>query len=58
MFILGDPSQAFRLSCLPNRGVGLMRLEFVINNAINIHPMALVKFDQLKDQEARKKFRK
>jgi len=54
MLILGDPDQAFNLSFLPNRGVGLMRLEFVINNAIKIHPMALVKFDQLKDQEATK----
>ncbi|MDD3013353.1 MAG: phosphoenolpyruvate synthase [Candidatus Gastranaerophilales bacterium] len=53
MLILGDPDQAFNLSFLPNRGVGLMRLEFVINNAIRIHPMALVKFDQLKDQEAK-----
>lgn len=53
MLILGDPDQAFNLSFLPNRGVGLMRLEFVINNAIRIHPMALVKFDQLKDQHAK-----
>jgi pyruvate,water dikinase len=54
MLILGDPDQAFRLSFLPNQGVGLMRLEFVINNAIQIHPMALIKFDSLKDQEAKK----
>jgi len=53
MLILGDPDQAFNLSFLPNRGVGLMRLEFVINNAIRIHPMSLVKFEQLKDQEAK-----
>jgi len=53
MLILGDPDQAFNLSFLPNRGVGLMRLEFVINNAIRIHPMALVKYDQLKDQDAK-----
>jgi pyruvate,water dikinase len=54
MLILGDPDQAFNLSFLPNRGVGLMRLEFVINNAIRIHPMALVKFNQLKDHETKK----
>ena len=54
MLILADPDQAFGLSFLPNNGVGLMRLEFVINNAIQIHPMALIKFDELKDQQARK----
>lgn len=54
MLILGDPDQAFRLSHLPNNGVGLMRLEFVINNAIKIHPMALVKFNELQDQEAKR----
>ncbi|OGI31166.1 MAG: phosphoenolpyruvate synthase, partial [Candidatus Melainabacteria bacterium RIFOXYA12_FULL_32_12] len=51
MLILGDPEQAFNLSFLPNRGVGLMRLEFIINNAIRIHPMALVKFNELKNEK-------
>lgn len=54
MFILADPDQAFKLSFLPNNGVGLMRLEFVISNIIEIHPMALVHFDKLKDKEAKK----
>jgi pyruvate,water dikinase len=53
MFILGNPDKAFHLSRIPNDGVGLMRLEFVINNSIKIHPMALIKFDSLKDQEAK-----
>ena len=53
MLILGDPDQAFKLSFLPNRGVGLMRLEFVISNAIKIHPMALVKFNSLQDLKAK-----
>ncbi|OGI02573.1 MAG: phosphoenolpyruvate synthase [Candidatus Melainabacteria bacterium GWF2_37_15] len=53
MFILGDPEQAFGLSFFPNNGIGLMRLEFIINNAIKIHPMALVNFDKLKDQKAK-----
>ncbi len=53
MFILGDPDKAFELSMLPNQGVGLMRLEFVINNSIQIHPMALVKYDDLKDLKAK-----
>ncbi|RDV13552.1 phosphoenolpyruvate synthase [Pontibacter diazotrophicus] len=49
MLIVGDPDQAFELSYYPNEGVGLMRLEFIINNSIQIHPMALVKFHELKD---------
>jgi pyruvate,water dikinase len=55
MFILGDPDQAFRLSAYPNHGVGLMRLEFIINNAIQIHPMALCQFDQVSDPFVRDK---
>ena len=53
MLIVADPEQAFRHSFLPHRGVGLMRLEFVINNAIRIHPMALVQFNMLKDEKAK-----
>ncbi|QDK77497.1 phosphoenolpyruvate synthase [Spirosoma sp. KCTC 42546] len=49
MLILGDPSQALRLAQLPSDGVGLMRLEFIIANAIGIHPMALARFDQVTD---------
>ena len=54
MFILGHPGQAFKYSFLPNNGVGLMRMEFIINNAIGIHPMALYHFDQLVDPKAKK----
>ncbi len=53
MLILGDPDKAFQLSFLPNRGVGLMRLEFVIANAIGIHPVALARFDTVKDEKVR-----
>lgn len=53
MLILADPEKAFRFSFYPNRGVGLMRLEFVINNTIRVHPMALVKFNELKDERAK-----
>jgi pyruvate, water dikinase len=53
MLILADPEKAFRYSFHPNRGVGLMRLEFVINNTIRVHPMALVKFDELTDAKAK-----
>ncbi len=49
MLILGDPDKAFKYSFYPNCGIGLMRLEFIINSAIRIHPMALVKFDELQD---------
>ena len=51
MFILADPDRAMSLSFYPNRGVGLMRMEFVINNSIQVHPMALVKFDELPDSK-------
>lgn len=51
MFILADPEKAFDLSFFPNQGVGLMRMEFVISKSIRIHPMALVNFDHLENQE-------
>jgi pyruvate,water dikinase len=53
--IVGDPEKAFKLSFYPNDGVGLMRLEFIINDSVKIHPMALVKFNELKDQDAKQK---
>jgi pyruvate,water dikinase len=55
MFILADPEKAFTLSFYPNQGVGLMRLEFVINHSIQIHPMALAQFDDVKNETDRKK---
>lgn len=54
MFILADPDKAYQLSFYPNKGVGLMRLEFVINNSIRVHPMALVKYDELSDEAVKK----
>ena len=54
MYILGDPEKAFELAMFPNNGVGLLRLEFIINNSIRVHPMALVKFDELTDENAKK----
>src|SRR5512134_249084 len=44
---VGNPDEAFALSFIPNDGVGLARLEFIISNAIGIHPMALVKYHEL-----------
>jgi pyruvate,water dikinase len=49
MLILAHPDEAFRLSALPNDGVGLMRMEFIISNSIGIHPMALVNYGQIKE---------
>ena len=46
---VGNPDEAFGLSFLPSDGVGLARLEFIILNAIPIHPMALVEYDTLED---------
>jgi len=58
MLILADPDKAFRYSMFPNNGVGLMRMEFVINNAIKIHPMALHNFETLKDASVKKEIEK
>ena len=55
MLILADPDLAYSYSNYPVQGVGLMRLEFVINNVIQIHPLALRYFDKLKDKEAKKR---
>jgi len=52
MLILGDPEKAYQHAFLPNNGIGLMRLEFIISNAVQIHPMALVKYTELEDKEA------
>ncbi len=54
MLILADPSIAYSYSDYPVKGVGLMRLEFVINNAIQTHPLALAEYDTLKDKKAKK----
>ena len=47
MMNVGTPDQAFAFSRLPNAGVGLARLEFIINRQIGIHPKALLDFDTL-----------
>jgi pyruvate,water dikinase len=50
MLNVGTPGRAFAFSRLPNAGVGLARLEFIINNTIGIHPKALLQFDQQSDE--------
>jgi pyruvate, water dikinase len=47
---VGNPAEAFSLSAIPNDGIGLARTEFIIANYIQIHPMALLHFEQLKDE--------
>ncbi|HEY9864476.1 MAG TPA: phosphoenolpyruvate synthase [Candidatus Obscuribacterales bacterium] len=53
MMNVGNPEEAFKLSAIPNDGVGLARLEFIIANHIQTHPLALIHFDQLEDQSVK-----
>ena len=53
MLNLANPAAAFRWWRLPADGVGLARMEFVIANQVKVHPMALVHFDALTDDEGR-----
>ncbi|MBD0850186.1 phosphoenolpyruvate synthase [Maribacter arenosus] len=56
--ILADPENAFRMSFYPNHGVGLLRMEFIITHSVKIHPMALVKFNELKNAGVIRKINK
>lgn len=47
MMNVGNPERAFAFAATPNAGVGLARLEFIINNMIGIHPKALLEYDRL-----------
>jgi pyruvate, water dikinase len=47
MLILADPDKALLYASYPNDGVGLLRMEFIINNSVQVHPMALIKFSEL-----------
>lgn len=51
MLNVGNPERAFTFQSIPNSGVGLARLEFLISNTIGIHPRALLDFDSLEDKE-------
>lgn len=53
MLNVGDPSKAFALAAIPNAGVGLARIEFIVTNYIGIHPMALVHHPRLKELQVR-----
>jgi len=58
MMNVGQPDTAFDLCRIPNDGVGLAREEFIIANAIGVHPMALVNFSKLKDRSLVNKIKK
>jgi len=49
MMNIGNPGHAFEFANIPNAGVGLARLEFIINSTIGVHPKALLEFDQQSD---------
>jgi len=53
MFILADPDRAFELNTYPNKGVGLLRLEFAISNSIRIHPLALCEPEKVMDEKTK-----
>ena len=53
MMNIASPAAALRWWRLPCEGIGLARMEFIVNNIIKIHPMALVRFNELKDEEVR-----
>lgn len=52
---VGNPAEAFSLSAIPNDGVGLARLEFIIANYIQVHPLALIHYDKLDDEVVKEK---
>ncbi len=49
MMNVGNPDRAFDFASIPNHGVGLARLEFIINRMIGVHPQALLDYDSLDD---------
>lgn len=53
MMNIGSPEHAFKYSQIPNDGIGLAREEFIIDSHIKIHPLALLKFDQITDKATR-----
>lgn len=55
MLNVGNPERALAFQAVPNAGVGLARLEFLISNTIGIHPRALLEFDTLKDAQLKQR---
>jgi pyruvate,water dikinase len=54
MLNMGDPAGALRWWRLPADGIGLARMEFIISNHVKIHPMALARFNELRDAKAKR----
>ncbi|MDQ3849267.1 MAG: phosphoenolpyruvate synthase [Actinomycetota bacterium] len=54
MLNIADPGVALRWWQLPAAGVGLARMEFIVDNHVKVHPMALARFDELEDEDARR----
>ena len=55
MLIMASPTAALRWWRLPCHGIGLARMEFMISDLIKVHPMALVRYEHLKDEDARRR---
>jgi len=58
MMNIGEPGSAFTRSQIPNDGVGLARLEFIINESIKAHPLALINLKKLKDKKNQREIEK
>jgi len=58
MMNIASPAAAFRWWRLPCNGIGLARMEFIINNVIKIHPLALVRFNDLDDKDEQKQIQR
>lgn len=58
MMNLAEPDLAFSNSFIPNDGVGLARLEFIINNFIKVHPLALINYQKIKEEKIKKQIEK
>ncbi len=58
MMNIGSPDHAFSYSLIPNDGVGLAREEFIIDSHIKIHPLALLRFNEIKDKSVRAEINK
>jgi len=58
MMNVASPNEAFKFAKIPNCGVGLAREEFIINNYIQAHPLALINYNLIKDKEIQKKIKK
>jgi len=58
MMNIGSPDHAFMYSQIPNDGVGLAREEFIIDSHIKIHPLALLRFNEIKDKAVRAEINK